>query len=329
MSVTTQPAQPAHESCSESMSMTPVGPCWICGEPTLDRVWMDPFDLSDFPRFGKYRYGHHTPSYVVRCSRCGLGQPEALPSPTDFFEVLYSIPWSRESLDLEFDLGYKDFIFDTIIRELNRRKCDLPPTLLDVGAHVGRFVYKAREAGWEAEGAELNPVTADYARERTGFPIHQMFAQALKAEGRIYTAVTLTDVLEHIPDPLPLVSQLRGLVRPGGVIAVKVPHGPMQIFKEALRRDVLGQTNAGVMVRYVHVNHFTVDSLRLCLEKAGFQDISVEVGAPECVPRSARDSRRQAFKTLVAKSVYRMARTVPGGVRSPFSLHLQAYATTP
>ncbi len=312
-----------------SMPMTPVDACWICGCRTLDRVWRDPFDLSDFERFGVYQHAGHTPSYVVRCGRCGFGQPEALPTPPDFFEVLYRIPWSRASLDREFDLGYKDYIFERVIEGLDQRRGDLPRTVLDVGAHVGRFLHKAREAGWEAEGIELSAVTAEYARQRTGLQVHQSPAQDLAAKSQRYTAITLTDVLEHIPEPLPLVKDLRSLLTPGGVIAIKVPHGPTQILKEALRRDLLGQEDAGVMVRFVHVNHFTVDSLKQCLELAGFRDVTIEVGAPEFLPPTPDRPRRETVKAAIAQGVYQVVRHIPGGVRSPLSMHLQAYASAP
>ena len=312
-----------------SMPMAPVESCWICGCRTLDRVWRDPFDLSAFSRFGVYQHANHAPSYVVRCARCGFGQPEALPALADFFEILYRIPWSRESLNREFDLGYKDYIFETVIQGLDRRRGNLPRTVLDIGAHVGRFIHKAREAGWDAEGVEFSPITASYAFERTGLPVHQSSAQDLTAKGRRYTAITLTDVLEHIPDPLPLMKELRELLQPGGVIAVKVPHGPMQIFKEALRRDVLDQADAGVMVRFVHVNHFTVDSLKACLENAGFRDVTIVVGAPEFLPATPNRPKRETIKAAITQGIYHLVRHIPGGVRSPLSMHLQAYATAP
>src|SRR3989442_7539936 len=104
--------------------------------------------------------------------------------------------------------------------------------LLDVGAHTGRFLHLAREAGWDAEGIELNPRTAAYAAARTGLPVHQMNAQALTDRGRRYDAVVLTDVLEHIPEPVDLLTALASVSKPGGVIVVKVPCGPSQVVQE-------------------------------------------------------------------------------------------------
>jgi hypothetical protein len=85
----------------------------------------------------------------------------------------------------------------------------VPRTLLDVGTHVGRFVDRARWTGWAAEGLELNPLAAAYAARRTGAPIHCGQVRDLVTAGRRFGAVTLTDVLEHIPQPAPLLVELR------------------------------------------------------------------------------------------------------------------------
>jgi SAM-dependent methyltransferase len=202
----------------------------------------------------------------------------------------------------------------------------LPRTVLDVGAHVGRFLHLARQAGWQAEGVELNPPTAAYAAARTGLPIHRVRAQDLAAHGRRFAAVVLTDVLEHIPRPTPVVTTLRDLLHPGGVLAIKVPHGPMQRLKEECRRTVLRRPGPGVLTRYCHVNHFTVAALRRCLETAGFGRITIGVGAPDFLPPGPYRTRGQAGSAWLRRAVYAAARLMPGGVHTPLGLHLQAFA---
>src|SRR4051794_6655701 len=310
----------------EPLPMVATGPCWVCGGAALDRVWSDPFDLSAFPRFGAHAHGGHAPSWVVRCRACGFGQPEGLPAVGDFFETLYAIDWTAESLDREFDSGYKDRIFAAVLAGLGRRLAPgVPRTLLDVGAHVGRFVHLALRDGWEAEGAELNPLTASYAARRTGAPIHRERAEDLAARGVRFGAVTLTDVLEHIPRPVELLAGLRELLHPGGVVAVKVPHGPAQRLKEGIRRALLRRGDAGVMVRFVHVTHFPVGSLRRALARAGFDRVEVVAAVPDFVPAGRGDWGRWPLgPSLLRLATYGAARAVPGGVHTPLALNLQA-----
>jgi SAM-dependent methyltransferase len=324
--------RPRIDACArEPMPFVATGPCWVCGGTAQDRVWCDPFDLSNYARFGPYAHADHPPTWLVRCRACGFGQPESVPALADFFDTLYTMEWTPESLDREFDCGYKDLIFRTVLDGLERRLgAELPRTVLDVGTHVGRFVQLARQAGWEAEGLEFNPVTASYAASRTGAPIHQGPAQNLVIHGRRYGAVTLNDVLEHIPRPVPLLSGLRGLLHPGGLVVVKVPNGPVQRFKERIRRSILRRADAGVMTRYVHVNHFTVRSLRRCLEGAGFRAVSIAVAPPDFVPASFPErTRGQALSAWLRLGVYRAATLTPGSTHTPLALNLQAFAVNP
>jgi 2-polyprenyl-3-methyl-5-hydroxy-6-metoxy-1,4-benzoquinol methylase len=147
---------------------------------------------------------------------------------------MYDQRWSEDWIEREFESEYKDFIFRTILGELDRRVIERPRRLLDIGAHAGRFMHVAQRDGWAVEGIELNPRTAACAERRTGAPIHQVNAHALTAGGRRFHAITLTDVLEHIPEPVALLTTVAKLVEPGGSIAVKVPCGRSQWHKERL-----------------------------------------------------------------------------------------------
>ena len=98
----------------------------------------------------------------------------------------------------------------------------------------------------------------------------------------------------------------------------------------AFKRHLLRRPGTSVMAGFVHVNHFSVRSLRLVLEGAGFGPIAITPGAPECVPASCPwRTRRQARQTWGRLAVYHAARLIPGGVHTPLALNLQAFAVKP
>jgi len=307
-------------------SFEPVDACWVCGGRSLTRTHRAPLDFRQFEHEDAelFAYGG-LDVWIVRCGACGFGQPERLPALPQFFDRMYAQRWSEEWIAGEFDARYKDLIFATILGELDRRVGTRGSrTLLDVGAHAGRFLSLAQSAGWHVEGIELNPRTAAYAARRTAAAVHHMNAHALAATGRRYGAVTLTDVLEHIPRPVELLTTIGALIEPGGCVAVKVPCGPSQAAKEKLLAAVTSH-RVSLADNLVHVNHFSPRSLTLALERAGFAHVTVGAGAPE-LPQSGGIAN--AMSGALRRAVYAAAR-LPGAVHTPLALNLQAYASKP
>jgi hypothetical protein len=138
---------------------------------------------------------------------------------------------------------------------------------------------------------------------------------------RCYDAVTLTDVLEHVPRPRDVLVRVRELLCAGGWIAVKVPNGHAQRVKEQLRARLRPSYRPTLADNLVHVNHFSAGSLARALEISGFRDVTVGVGMPE-LPEGRDGSAVDRFVRLAA---YRLARLVPGGAALPISFNLQAY----
>jgi SAM-dependent methyltransferase len=296
------------------------GPCWICG--ATDRT---PFH-SAILEFDAWReqdpeLAAYTGQRIelTRCRACGFAQPDRMPVLPRYFERMYDQRWSAEWVAQEFGSTYKDVIFSRILEALGARIRTPSRTLLDVGSHAGRFLQLARDAGWRAEGTEINARTAAHAAARTGAIVHRLRAEQVLEIGRRFDAITLTDVLEHIPRPLDLLSTLRAALGAGGWISVKVPCGPAQLLKETWRARVSRGYRATIADNLVHVSHFSPGALRLALARAGFDNITVEVAAPECPP-DANGSR------AVRLALYGLARRVPFGVHTPIALHLQAFA---
>jgi SAM-dependent methyltransferase len=235
---------------------------------------------------------------------------------------MYDQRWSAEWIEREFEAGYKDYIFDRILRELDRRRPARPRRLLDVGAHVGRFMATAKQSGWTVEGIELNPATAACAARRTGAIVHQVNAHALSSKPGQYDAVTLTDVLEHIPEPVTLLESAARLLKPGGWIAVKVPCGRSQWQKERVLSALKPGRRVSLADNLVHINHFTPGSLEAALTRAGFSHVALKTGAPEL---TAPAGLRGRLSNAVRMSLFAAA-SVPGGVHTPLAFNLQAYA---
>lgn len=297
--------------------------CWVCGGTVLLRIHDALLDLDlyreEHPELAAYT-GETV--WFRRCAACGFTQPERLPLAPGFFDRLYDQRWSPEWVQEEFEGEYKDLIFHTILSELARRG-PRGRKLLDIGAHAGRFMHLARDAGWQPEGIELNPRTGAYAAARTGLPVYADNVERLVLSGHSYGAITLIDVLEHVPHPVSLLSKVHDALEPGGWAVVKVPSGPAQRRKEQVRALLSPGYRPRLADNLVHVNHFSPASLRKALERAGLQPIALAVGPPEIPPPSGHAA---ALSNLLRRALYRAGCLLPGGVHTPLALNLLAYA---
>ncbi len=100
--------------------------------------------------------------------------------------------------------------------------------LLDVGCGEGYALAFFRRHGWNVKGIDFssagvqskNPDCMDALA--TGDLFELLSAEV--AAGKTYDVVWLQNVLEHVLDPLGLLTSLRSLVAPGGLAVVTVPN---------------------------------------------------------------------------------------------------------
>jgi len=136
--------------------------------------------------------------------------------------------------------------------------------LLDVGTFTGHFLVAAREDGWEiVEGTEISQAAADYALNEYNLSLHIGDLLSLDLEEGAYDAITLSDVIEHVSNPLATIQQAHHLLRDGGVLYLHTPHF------NSIPRYVYGQ-NWNVFFPW-HRTIFTAKAMRWMLEENGFR----------------------------------------------------------
>lgn len=138
--------------------------------------------------------------------------------------------------------------------------------LLDVGCGEGFFLSNASRAGYSVRGIELSEDAAEYARREFGLDVEAKPFEELHLPESQFDAVTLWQVLEHVPHPLAILREAHRILKPGGLLAVSTPD--------------IGGAPARILgrrwwnIRMVHINQFTTHTMTTLLRKAGFRDIS-------------------------------------------------------
>jgi len=138
--------------------------------------------------------------------------------------------------------------------------------LLDVGFGSGAFLEVAGEMGWNAEGIDFDPKAVELAKAR-GLNVSCVSAANLTKQENEYDVITLSHVIEHVYDPVPLLSDLYRLLKPGGVLWLETPN------LESCGAQRFGANWRGLEIPR-HLLLFNARSLRRVVSQVGFNKIS-------------------------------------------------------
>lgn len=135
------------------------------------------------------------------------------------------------------------------------------PTVVDIGCGEGHFVRGLAEAcGAAGRFVGFDP----NASPETGLGVEfhaRLFAPLADMPAYAPDAVVIRHVLEHLTEPAALVEQLAWGAAPGGK--------PCLLFAEVPCIDRVFETDRLADFFYEHASHFTTDSFRTLMERAG------------------------------------------------------------
>jgi len=148
----------------------------------------------------------------------------------------------------------------------------LPPPsqgscLLDVGFGNGAFLERAQSAGWKVSGVDPDSTVVEQASER-GLDVRQGGIEAFSDCPAAFDAITLSHVIEHVHDPVDVLSWAYKLLKPGG-----------QIWLETPNIDSLGHKQFGCNWRGLepprHLVLFNWPALEHLLQVTGFRHLQL------------------------------------------------------
>jgi SAM-dependent methyltransferase len=227
--------------------------CPWCPERRADRVWRKPA-AANF--------------WLQRCPACGL---------------VYTVPQlGPEQIAGYYPQSYygdQNVRFHAVLEGLvgwfrRRRAARLrsfrkePGHVLDIGCGRGHFLDWLRAWGWTCTGTELSDAAAYHARDvlrldvRVGAYAPGAFPDAA------FDAVYLWHVLEHLPAVRTALSDMRRILRPGGMLVIAVPN--LASWQARLCRS--GWFHLDLPRHYVH---FSSDWLLGSLQELGFAIVEV------------------------------------------------------
>lgn len=143
--------------------------------------------------------------------------------------------------------------------------------LLDVGAATGTLGVAL--ADWDVAYTGLEPDPAMRAHAPAGLDLRPTSLADADLPEQGFDVVVLSDVLEHMPEPVDALARVKAALRPGGMVYVEVPDESELHRRAALRRR-LG-LYGGLPTHPAHVCLFDRHTVAEALHRARFRGIDV------------------------------------------------------
>jgi SAM-dependent methyltransferase len=213
--------------------------CIVCNKPLLKHLEsvIDPLTRESFS--------------IETCMDCGLGH--TLPSPEIIERYYGPIYYSgRHGFSSQFCAKRRARLVSSIMGEGGEG------SLLDVGCGDGAFLLEIAKKGWQCAGTERNPALP----RETGLIVEESIGEIRPAGP--FECVTFWHSLEHMSNPISVLTEISDVLTPSGKLLVAVPdNGGFQakIFKHKwFHLDVPR-----------HLYHFNYDALSRLLTRTGFR----------------------------------------------------------
>ena len=218
---------------------------------------------------------------VIECDRCGLARTEPVPvDPGAWYPTGYQQHDAPDTATTKVvrravttaDRSHRragQVALATLVPDAAYLGDLTPGTrVLDVGAGNGNVVAGLRDAGVDAWGVEPSGAGAEIARSRGLATVVEGTLEDALATGAIarsgWDIVRMYQVLEHVPDPVQTLDEIRGILADRGRLIIGVPN------LNSLARRTMGASWDGLELPR-HLTHFTPRTLRMVLDRAGFR----------------------------------------------------------
>lgn len=266
------------------------------------------------------RFTQDAAASVLGCGGCGLLVRWPVPGADELLRTHARERYSEERL-AEMTASLRA-VHRRQVPVLRRLLGEGMPRVVEVGSFTGAFLDVARTAGWRAVGVDPNHQLADRARER-GLAVFEGTLEALascvKASARA-DAVVIWNTFDQLVDPDPVSTGAARLLRIGGILAVRVPHGlafralhARWVRARGAQRRLLEASLAwNNLLSFPYARGYGVESLDRVIAPAGFRRILVRgdvLGA--LAGRATRGFARleeRAVKQWMAARIARQAR---------------------
>lgn len=237
--------------------------CKICGRNNLSIF----IEFNKYPNSISYLFAEperakrdFTKLNFVKCDFCHHVQIEK-DMPQEFYEdYIMTVSHSKKMSDFQLDQA------DFFVKKFNLKD----KSVLEVGCGDGNFLFILKQLGCITFGNEPSKPFRELALKK-GLEVDDQFVnETYQNHSAPFDSVVSREVMEHVPDPIDFLRNIRRVLKPEGCVLIEVPN-----FEKALRD-----------LRYYdmfpdHLSYFTRESLTAAMLISGFKSIEIFYGMDE------------------------------------------------
>jgi 2-polyprenyl-3-methyl-5-hydroxy-6-metoxy-1,4-benzoquinol methylase len=266
--------------------------CPVCAEKKRSELHQGLSDITFHSAAGKWT--------MFKCSSCGVSYLDPRPNSNSIglaYKSYYTHGSEKTSQSLIFTL--KSFIVDSyrnsklgiethqskawgFVLYLNpslRKRVDLEArgldklelnerrTLLDVGSGDGEFLELANTMGYETYGVEPDQIAAGVAAPESSISLGSYIEDISSDYNGFFDVVTISQVIEHVHDPLAMLTRAYELLADGGKLWIETPN------IDSLGYRIYGEFWRGLEVPR-HLVVYNQEGLRVMMKSVGFNSIT-------------------------------------------------------
>lgn len=224
---------------------------------------------------------------TVICTGCGLIHSDPIPTKDElknFYEKDYrlnykSVPeplikhtlrYAKDSLEYLIEiLGFGNF------ENINQKN------FLDIGAGSGEILYFAKKLGFNIKGIEPNKGYALFCKNKLHLDVINSVYEETFIELNNYDVINLNQVLEHMPDPLDVLIDLKKFLREDGILALTVPNIEANLHSPQTR------------FHYAHIFNYNHLNLKKLFDKAGYQILNPDTEKTRIYAKKVKNPNNQ------------------------------------
>lgn len=208
---------------------------------------------------------------LLQCRLCGLLAQAEMPPDEEVNRYYREQYW--EGYCAEQITPARDNVFRHAWSWVTRLRPE-PGVLVDVGCGSGTLLALCREQGWKGIGFDPSAQAVAYARAR-GLEVFRQGWPACSLPDGSADVVTFINVLDHLRDPFGALQEAWRILRPGGLLYIRVPNGPVHM---RIRSAMGGSGLARLAV--FHIYGFGRRALLYHLSRLGFTVFGVRTAPP-------------------------------------------------